>query len=313
MVKRAVADVPGSLGNVGSGFDCLGLALNLRNRVMIEERDEPGVAVEVRGEGEKRLPLDENNFIARSALRVYELIGQDPTGLAVITDNVIPLARGLGSSGTAAVAGMACANALTGFPLSDSDILEEAAHFEGHPDNVVPSVLGGFTLSMWVGRGKSKRLLYDSIPVPTGLSVVVAIPEFTLETKKAREVLPSDYPRHVVVHNLARASWAVRCFMSGDFETLATALDDRIHQPYRARLVPGFDLVREAACDGGALATCLSGAGPTVAAFCTDYGEEIGTAMMQAFSSSGVPARYIVLEPDNQGLEVSVDEVADEE
>lgn len=302
--------MPGSLGNVGSGFDCLGLALSIRNRISMEIMDRPGISIEVIGEGTDSIPRDETNFVVRAAERIFELAGCRISGLAITLQNGIPLARGLGSSGAAAVAGMACANALIESPFPDSELVEMAAEFEGHPDNVVPSVCGGFTISMWISKPGGKQLLYDAFPVPGNLSVVAAVPTFTLETKKARQVLPDSYPRHAVVHNLARTSWAVRCFMKGDFSYLAEALDDQIHQPFRSVLVPGFNLVKEAALKNGALAACLSGAGPTVAAFYVEAnGDRIGSAMMEAFSSAGVGAGYRVLEPDNRGLEVTLEEV----
>ncbi len=215
--------------------------------------------------------------------------------------NRIPLARGLGSSSAAIVAGVVAANELLGLGLSEREMLTIAARVEGHPDNVAPALLGGLTVCCLTGDGvMAKRL-----DVAAGLGCVVAVPDYEVSTQAARRALPETVPHADAVFNLCRASLAVAALVTGDFALLGEATRDRLHQPYRAPLVPGLQDAIEAALGAGAVGACLSGSGPTVVAFITQRGEEVGAAMVNALRDAGANARAEQLSLAPEGARVT--------
>ncbi|MBI3242176.1 MAG: homoserine kinase [Chloroflexi bacterium] len=302
MPSRVRVLVPASTANLGPGFDCLGLALSLYNTVeMTALGPAEGLQVEIKGEGADRLSPDENNLIVRAANAVWEKIGHGPVGVTIKAHNGIPLGSGMGSSAAAVVAGLAAANALTGGPLSRSDLLRLAYQLEGHPDNAAAALFGGLTMVSATGD----ELLHATLEVPP-LKVAIALPSVRLSTIEAREALPKNVPLKDAVFNIGRAAFVVRALQSGDYEMLGFAMTDKLHQPYRRKLIPGFDAAVQAARTAGASAVALSGAGPSLAAFAPDHHWEIANAMKAAFESSGVTCRAFVLPVDRQGVQISV-------
>ncbi len=289
--------VPASSANLGPGFDAFGLALALYNSVEMQEDEETHVVIS--GEGAQALARDASNLVVRAAQRLFNAAGYRLRGLRVALHNAIPLGRGLGSSAAAIVGGLVAANELAHRPLTRPDLLKLAAQIEGHPDNVAPALLGGLV----VVSASESDLLYTQVSL-SPLRVVVAVPDFALLTQEARAILPASVPRHDAVFNLARAALVLLALQRGDYDLLGRALDDRLHQPYRARLIPGLEAVAEAARAAGAAGVALSGAGPSLIAFAETGHERIGEAMRHAWEAQGVQARALVLDVDQQGARV---------
>lgn len=308
MGDSAFVRVPASIGNLGSGLDVLGMAVDLWNDLRME-RDPSGngVRVEIRGEGlaagcEEVLPRDESHASAVAAARVFRRLGRRQGFLRIFQVNRIPLKRGLGSSAAARLAGAFAANRLCGSPLSPEELAAIAADLEGHPDNAAAAALGGIAAA--VSNGRALHCLRWS--PPAGLACALAVPEFELSTSRARAALPSRVPMRDAVFNLGRVLlWSAssgRRSAAQAGRLLALACEDRLHQPYRRSLVPGFFSVLGAATRAGAWGAVLSGAGPTVAAFCpSSRAKPVARAMVRAFRRHGVKATPLVLRPSPKG------------
>ncbi len=294
--------VPATTGNLGSGYDCAGMALGLHNTIEFSETDS-GLEVAVEGEGADAVPLDESNLCIVSARSIFDAVNWQPAGLKACMHHTIPVSRGLGSSGVAIVAGAVAANALAGQPLGTPELLRICSDLEGHPDNVVPSLLGGLSVS----GERAGTIVYQTFSVPADLQAVVAIPEITLDTKVARGVLPESVSMEDAVYNLCSVGLLIGGMMTGDYALLREGMADRLHQPYRQHLVPGLAEVISDALEAGAHGAALSGAGPTAIALATENHAEIGKAMVDAFSRNGVSGQYRILPIDNEGCQVLQD------
>lgn len=258
--------VPATTANLGPGFDCIGMALSIYNYLEVQEGTLNGESFTIYAD--EGVPVDENNLIYKTISDFYSNIGRELPPLTMRQKDYIPMTRGLGSSAACIVAGLIAANELSGAGLSKEELIQMAAQIEGHPDNSTPAFVGGLT----VGAMTDQRLEYISIPNQNlqKLRFALMIPDFELSTEKARTVLPTNYSRHDVVHNTSRAALLIAALVSGDFEKLSYALDDRIHQPYRLSLVPNMDVILDHACKVGAYNTFLSGAGPALIAVTED-------------------------------------------
>ncbi|HSB68792.1 MAG TPA: homoserine kinase [Candidatus Methylomirabilis sp.] len=293
--------VPASTANLGPGFDALGMALGLYNEIEVEVTG-IGLRLEVEGEGAERLlSLGRQNLVARAVTGTLERLGRPVEGIRVRMLNRIPLSRGLGSSSAAALGGVAAAAELAGASLTPEALLDLALPLEGHPDNITPALLGGLTVATVVdGRVRCVKL-----PVPEGLSAVAVIPEFHLSTAKARRALPPTVPRADAVFNVGRVALLLAAMQSGRLDLLREAVRDRLHQPYRAPLVPGMDAVLAEGEAAGALGCFLSGAGPTLLALTTGDGAAIGERMTRRWmQQASVTARVLSLPIDREGLRV---------
>ena len=293
---RVHVRVPATSANLGPGFDALGLALALYNEVTAAEAD--GVSVTIEGEGVGRLPPGAHNVVARGVRQAYEAAGRPFKGVALACVNRVPTARGLGSSAAAWVGGLVAGNALLGAPLSPDALLALAARAEGHPDNVAAALLGGLTVSCALGDG---RIATVTLPVPGGVRWVVLVPEVTSATAEARAVLPATVPRADAVFNVQRVSLLLAALQSGRLDVLGTALDDRLHQPYRLRLFPWMPAVAAAARAAGALGCVLSGAGPALLAAVTADAGAVAHSMEGALAAAGVRGRAWAFAVDTGG------------
>ncbi|MFL6040911.1 MAG: homoserine kinase [Gaiellales bacterium] len=258
MPDRLVVTAPASSANLGPGFDCMAIALDLRNRVELRRQGDAQVVVESEGEGAGEAPGGPDNLFVRA----FEAAGADSRGLTVRMTNRIPFARGLGSSAATIAAGLVAGRAWAG--AGEDDLLSLATALEGHPDNVAAALNGGVTLA-WTT---------DGVPAAVGLGdpgfeLVAVVPSQQLSTAAARAALPASVPHADAVHTAARAALLVAALGSGDGDLLAQALDDRLHEPYRAPLAPLLGAVRERLpALPGALGATLSGAGPAVLVWC---------------------------------------------
>lgn len=256
--------VPASSANLGAGFDALGIALTLYNRVWMEEADgTPDCPVcLIESVDGTPVPTDESNMIYQTAKAVYQRLGHPFRGLHIRQENNIPMTRGLGSSSACLVAGLLGANTLLGSPLSAGDISDLAASLEGHPDNTAPALLGGLVTAVMDGG----RVHTVSVPVSERIRFAVFIPDFELKTEVARAVLPAQVSRTDAVYNLSRTALMTASLFSGRLDNLRVAVQDRLHQPYRFPLIAGAEQVFYTAYETGAYAAAISGAGPSVLA-----------------------------------------------
>jgi len=292
--------VPATIANLGPGFDTLGMALGMYNYISMAETDN-GLIIEAQGDGAEKVPKDATNLVYKAADKVFQAVGYRPSGLKIKISNNIPMARGLGSSAAVTIGGMVAANQLSGCKLTNDQLLHMATCMEGHPDNVAPALLGGIVVSAQI----DDSTVYRKISPPANLTTVVAIPDYELTTKKARDVLPVTVPLSDAVYNVSRASLLVWAFVHSDMELLGKAMDDKLHQPYRMHLVPGMGEVFQAAKDAGAYSLALGGAGPTLVAFCArDRVDAIGDAMKHTFAQHGVRCKIENLQPETDGVKI---------
>lgn len=288
--------VPATTANLGPGFDCLGMALKLYNIVEMKQIDK-GLVIEVYGDGATGISVDERNIVYQAALRVFKKVDYQPTGLKIKLTNQIPICRGLGSSAAAIVGGIVAANIMSGNKLKIKELLELANQVEGHPDNVAPALLGGIVIS----TVDQEEVQYIKLQHPANLKAVVAVPDFKLSTKRAREVLPSQVTLQDAVFNVGHVALLVAAICQGDLDKLSFAMEDRLHQSYRASLVPGMRRVLAAAKLAGARGVVLSGAGPTLIALADNNFDLIAKVMKDTFKQSGVNAKVMILEPSTVG------------
>lgn len=288
--------VPATTANLGPGFDCLGMALELYN--IIEFSKIPrGLNIEVEGEGAGDLACNEGNLVYRAAKRVFDRVGYVPAGLRIRLVNGIPVGRGLGSSAAAVIGGIIAANRLCGAELSKREILALACSMEGHPDNIAPALLGGLVIYVAVDGD----ITWTKISLPAGLKAVLAIPDFTMNTLDAREALPHMVTMRDAVFNIGRAALLVAALHKGDLSVLGTAMEDKLHQSFRAGLIPGYKKVVSAARLAGARGVALSGSGPAIIALADNNLQLIAEVMKATFRESGVNARSLVLAPSPVG------------
>ena len=295
MPQRGSVRVPATSANLGCAFDCAALALSLYLDVRVTRRADLGVSVRYEGVNPDRIPSDESNLIAASMKKILRRWGKD-YGFDLEINNQIPVGVGLGSSAAAIVGAIAAAHWLTERALYDDEMVSLATEIEGHPDNVAAAWHGGFTVAVQ----ENEHVVAYSSPVPDLFHVVLVIPAYALPTEKARAVLPAQYSRADVVHNIQRAAVLSAQLFSGKVDLHPCFFDDRLHQPYRAPLMPGLRevLAMRHPC---LLGLCLSGAGPSILAFARGNTSDVGEAICRILKEKGVEARYQVLVPDNRG------------
>lgn len=301
-VRSVKVRVPGTSANCGPGFDCLGVACTIYNELELTLLEEERLDIEITGDGAENIPVDERNIVWRSIQKLLERAGkaQEYKGAIIRMDNGVPLSRGLGSSATAIVGGLKAANECVGNPFTNRDLLQMATEIEGHPDNVAPAIFGGFTISI-VRNGKPECFsLMPKLP----LKLVVTVPDFFLPTKAARAVLPAEVPMKDAVFNIGRAAMLTAALCKGNKSFLRSVFDDALHQPYRAKLIPGMYDVFKAARAAGALGASMSGAGPCLIAFTVENADAVGMAMRDAFAKNNVKSQYHVFDIDGTGATV---------
>ena len=299
--QKVVVDVPATTANLGPGFDCLGAALDLNNRFAMRRIEGNGERFELIIEGTEgnHLRGGPDNLVYRAAQRVWKAAGLEPVALEARVRLAVPPARGLGSSATAIVAGLMGANALVGEPLSKEKLLELAIDIEGHPDNVVPSLLGGLCMT---AKAASQRWRVVRCEWTADVKAVVAIPSIRLSTSEARRAMPKAIPIGDAVVNLGALTLLLQGLRTGNGDLIADGMHDRLHEPYRWRLIKGGDQVKQAALEAGAWGCAISGAGPSIIALCPpEHGKAISNAMVRSWESAGVASRAPVLDLQTSG------------
>jgi homoserine kinase len=290
MPTSVAVRVPATSANLGPGFDCLGLALDIWATITIAlegpppNSDDPMAAMAV-----------------SAARRVFDKAGSEPPhGLSARYEGDIPIARGLGASAVARAGGVLAANALAGEPFDREALLAHATDLEGHADNVAPALFGGLQVSVVEGG----RVLHVSVPLPDGLSAVLFVPELRMPTRESRKLLPSSLSREDVIYNASRAALLVAALAGGRFDLLDAATQDRLHQKPRSKLFPAMFAIFEAAKAAGAHCAYLSGGGSTICALASDNQQGIADAMLEAARAREVPGNTIITQPTTQGAEV---------
>ncbi|KEI97853.1 homoserine kinase [Clostridium botulinum] len=247
--------VPATSANIGPGFDCLGVAVNIYNKFFVEEIEE-GIIFEGCADKFK----NENNLIYVAMKKCFDKIGYKPTGLRIKIESDIPVSRGLGSSAACVVGGIVSANELAGGVLNKKELLDLVVEVEGHPDNVNPAFCGGMTASI----SDNREVIYSKVKVSEGIKFCALIPDFTLSTEKARAVLPKSIDYKDGIFNVGRTALMISALNNGDFHLIKYACKDKLHQDYRAKLIENFYSIKKQCEKLNSLGVFLSGAGPTI-------------------------------------------------
>ena len=296
LMTSATVRIPGTTANLGSGFDTLGLAVALYNRATVRRRSDR--RVEITSPIAEEARAGALAMLEEAAAAFFKKTHAQRFGVDLHLAGDVPIARGLGSSVTARLGCVAGLNALAGSPLDRQGLLEVVAALEGHPDNAAPAVFGGFTAAGFVGS----EVRCIRVPLPSRIRLVTLIPHFEVSTPEARKRVPQTFSKADTIHILNRASLVTAAFATGRLESLRGCFDDRIHQPYRAALIPGMDAILAAGVKAGAIGGWLSGSGSTLMCLALDNPEAIATAMQRKMPKAAVH----ILKPDNAGLKVSL-------
>lgn len=297
MKHSVVVKAPATTANMGPGFDCLGMALDIWNTVTVETG---ASSFDISGEGRDSLPKDATNLLYRSFARVYERIGKPVPSVRIRCRNEIPLGRGLGSSAAAVAGGLLAASELSGENIPANRLLALAADIEGHPDNAAAAIMGGFRIVV-----DDDALITAAVSIPADLKAVLFVPDVPMPTEQARGILPQTVDRRDAVFNIGRAALLVNAFASGDLTHLATATQDRLHQPAREAIFYPMKNIFRAAMAAGALGVFLSGAGSAVLALARAREYTIGYEMADAAMKSGVDGAIKVTQPTPLGAHVA--------
>jgi len=285
--------VPATSANLGPGFDTLGLAVELRNRV--EFHPSKFFSVSIKGEGENNPRLKGNNLFISIFNEHYSRLTRKKQNFKFTFYNQIPMSRGLGSSSAVIVSAIASAHEAAGIRVSKRRILNHALVYEPHPDNITPAVMGGFN----VATIEKNKVFSQKKHLPDYLKAVVVIPNKQMNTAKSRTILPKSYSKENAIYNLSHSALTVAAFFNEDWEMLKLAAQDRFHQKARMKTLPELFSVQKVAYESGALMSTLSGSGSTF--FSLVYDDDsamIANKMRQKFPEFGVK----ILDFDNNGL-----------
>ena len=295
MNPKVIVNIPATSANMGPGLDCLGIALDVWNTVEVFDAK---ASVDISGYGETDLPRDETNLVYKGFAEFFRVINKDIPPVKIVCGNNIKLARGMGSSSAALVGGLYAANLYAGNLKTHLEILDIAASWEGHPDNVAPAILGGMQICLYDGD----KLITSPVNVPDDITAVLFIPEQQMSTKKARKLLKPEIRRADAIYNISRSALLVQAFTTGDMSKLRYATQDKLHQPAREELFFPMKNIIRAAMEAGAFGAFLSGAGSAILAFCKGREYTVGYEMADAAMKSGVDGEILVTVPSVKGV-----------
>ena len=304
--------VPATTANIGPGFDCMGMALPIYNTITIEETVLPGTGIEINAINDasssedlifEHIPLDETSIIYKAVELLYNSIGQTPSELKITVQSQIPIARGLGSSASVIVGGLLAANELLGQPADEVALLSIATEVEGHPDNVTPAIIGGLCLTSQEDDGS---ILYRKLNWPEEWNITVCVPDYELSTDISRSVLPKEVPMEDAVFNAKRLAMFVEAVNTKDAELMKSALQDKLHQPYRMKLVPGLDKILEnLKHEENVLGCVLSGAGPSIIVISQKNDlDRIKSIVKETWEEMNVKVNVMTLPVEPQGAQI---------
>ncbi|MEM9484262.1 MAG: homoserine kinase [Cyanobacteria bacterium P01_F01_bin.116] len=302
MPQTAQVTVPATTANIGPGFDCLGAAFTLYNHFTFTPAD--SLTITITGKEAKRLSTGPDNLVYTSYEAFYNHLQKPAPPVHITIDLHVPLSRGLGSSSTAIVGGLVGANLLAGSPLNQDQLAALATNLEGHPDNVVPALLGGCQLAV---HQPNNPLTICQIPWHESIVPIVAIPDFELATIDARRVLPDSYSRADAIFNAAHLGLLTQALGVGNGEWLSRALRDRIHQPYRKTLIPNYDDIHTNTLVAGAWGLVISGAGPTLLALASqENAARVCQTLGKPWESANIPNTVFKLAIDPKGTQTKL-------
>ncbi len=290
--------VPATSANLGPGFDCMGMAIELTSAATIRLADEFDVTVS--GEGAEFIDRSRRNHVHRGVTAVYERLGRPLPAVAIEIESAIPISRGLGSSASAVAAGLTAANVLTGTELDRDELVRLGAGIEGHPDNIAPALIGGCVIA----AKTNESFQIAQVPIGPNLGIVLFIPELRMKTVDARRVVPETISRTDAVFNASRTALLTLALATERYDLLRLALEDRVHQHYREQLFPEMPKLFAAALDAGAFGVYLSGAGSTIGAFAAGNEQEIEAAFVEESRRLDVPGATLVTRPSQGGAQV---------
>ena len=297
--QSVLVRVPATTANLGPGFDCLGLALDIWNEIEFSVSGD-SLSISIEGEGSDSLPKDASNLIYQCMLALSNRASCPlPAGLHIKCRNSIPVSSGLGSSAAAVIAGLLGAKALLNLQIEDQELLKLALPFEGHADNISACLLGGLTISVVT----PENLIVKNLSIEP-LHVVIALPDIRMSTHQARAALPTSIAMHDAVFNIGSTALTVAALLEGDYENLRIAMQDHLHQPYRFGLIPGAEAAISAALAAGAYGAALSGAGPSVIAFVNQDHQKVTKNIQRAFESVKTPIRIFISVSSNLRAQV---------
>ncbi len=304
--------VPATTANMGPGFDCLGMALPIYNTITIEETVLPGTGIEINVMADTdsidqlsldHIPSDENSIVYKAVELLYNSIGQTPSELKINIHSNIPVARGLGSSSSVIVGALIAANELLGRPADEVALLSIACEIEGHPDNITPAIVGGLVISSQEDDGS---VVYRKLDWPQEWAVTVCVPDFELSTDIARSVLPSEVPMKDAIFNAKRLAMFVEAIHTKDSELMKLALQDRLHQPYRMKLVPGLDKITDKLKHFDNVLGCvLSGAGSSILIISEKNNvDKIKEVVRETWADLNIKCTLKTLSVENNGAQI---------
>lgn len=295
---------PASSANLGPCFDCAGIALPLYNIVKTKKTNDGKIVVIIDEKGDvRRFEVDEKNIIFQSFKKFHEKINTQMIGYEVNVETEIPIARGLGSSASVIAGALIGANELNGKPLSEHDLINIAASIEGHPDNTTPALTGGFVVASIEDDG---TVLYEKIKWCDDWKISVCIPDYKLLTELARSVLPKEINFKDAVYNIQKSAQLITSITNGNEDIMRSALKDRIHQPYREKLIPGMvDIIEKLREEQNVLGCVLSGAGPTLAVITKgDNIDNVKQIVHKIWYDLDIKYQIMTFDPTNQGATV---------
>lgn len=300
--------VPATTANLGPGFDCFGMALTLYNKITLEELVYPDKGLEINiipGEQDHEnslftIPTDKTNIVYRAVELLYNYVGQTPPDLRINIQTDIPIAKGLGSSASVIVGGILAANKLLGNPADEAALLSIANELEGHPDNTTPAIVGGFCISSLEDDGS---IIYKKIEWPEEWKIAVCMPDYELATQISRSVLPETVTMAEAVFNLKRSAMFIDALHTKDSDLMRSALRDKLHHPYRSRLIPGFQEIKQDLKEvPSVLGTVISGAGPSIVVIYENNNfDEINKRIHRVWETLGVKVTVKKLDIDTKG------------
>lgn len=300
--------VPATTANMGPGFDCFGMALTLYNKITLEELVYPDKGLEINmipGEQDNEaslftIPTDKTNIVYKAVELLYNYVGQTPPNLRINIQTDIPVAKGLGSSASVIVGGILAANKLLGNPADEAALLSIANDLEGHPDNITPAIVGGFCISSAEEDGS---IIYKKIDWPDEWKIAVCMPDYELATQISRSVLPEKVSMEDAVFNLKRSAMFIDALHTQNSELMRYALRDKLHHPYRSRLIPGFQEIKEDLAEvSTVIGTVISGAGPSIIVIYENNNyDEINKRINTVWEGLGVKAIVKKLNIDTKG------------
>ena len=308
--------VPATTANIGPGFDCLGMALPIYNIITIEETVLPGTGIEINVIPDStmideisisHIPLDENSIVYKAVQLLYNSIGQNPSELKINIKSSIPVARGLGSSASVIVGALVAANELLGRPADEVALLSIACELEGHPDNITPAIVGGLVISSQEDDG---TVVYRKLNWPDEWMITVCIPDFELSTDIARSVLPKDVLMKDAVYNAQRLGMFVQAVNTCDKELMKLALNDRLHQPYRIKLIQGLDKIMVGLRHIDSVLGCvISGAGSSILIISEKNDlDDIKTIVKDIWADQNIKCEIKTLNIEQNGAQIVTNE-----